>query len=134
MTTEEIKIGTRLWCFDTNHRIYEKEDDGRSSSGSSGGPIYEKYFRERYVVGENKKSWLVSHDKTDSPEDHWVIKVSKVTMCAKSRYCIGTNYYTDQQKDDMVFLDKHKHNTIDAIRNISAPLLKQVMEVLNIPY
>lgn len=54
--TSEIGVGSTVYVFDENHRIYQP---GISS------PIFREYFREQKVVGETSRSWLVGYGGRD---------------------------------------------------------------------
>lgn len=54
-----IKIGSPVWIFDINHRVYRKGPDGRSLGG---GPIWREHWVKYEVIGETSRSWIVGHD------------------------------------------------------------------------
>jgi hypothetical protein len=53
--TAPLKVGSPLWRFDINRRVYAKDDKGRTV----GGPIWREHWTPREVVGETRVSWLV---------------------------------------------------------------------------
>lgn len=52
----ELRVGSKLWWFDENRRVYPDTDSW------SRGPIWSEHWREVEVVGETKRSWLVGTD------------------------------------------------------------------------
>ena len=49
-----LKVGSEIWRFDENHRIYKKDANGRSN----GGPIYREHWRSTTIQAETTKSWI----------------------------------------------------------------------------
>ena len=49
------EIGDPVWYFDENHRVYERDENGRSH----GGPIWREHWRPAEVVGETRVSWII---------------------------------------------------------------------------
>ena len=52
----ELKVGSKLWQFDCNRRIYQKDAKGRSF----GGPIWREHWRPAEGVGETRVSWIIN--------------------------------------------------------------------------
>ena len=50
-----LAIGSAIWIYDVNCRVYAKDAAGRSH----GGPLYRESWREEPIIGETKKSWLI---------------------------------------------------------------------------
>jgi hypothetical protein len=44
----------RVWIFDTNRRVYERDENGRAK----GGPIWRDHWKEIPIVGETRVSWV----------------------------------------------------------------------------
>lgn len=51
-----MKVGDTVWKHDRNRRVYEYDNGDKSTS-----PIYRKSFREMYIIGETRVSWLISY-------------------------------------------------------------------------
>lgn len=51
----EPYVGMRLWEFDDCRRVYRKDASGRSV----GSPIWREHWKEVFIVGETRVSWLV---------------------------------------------------------------------------
>lgn len=97
-----IKIGDTLYQFDINHRVYEKDADGRGR----GSPIYEKHFRPFPVIGETKQSWLCGHERMP-------MKVNKATLreSGKSGYS-GHQWFTAEGMEDDIWLHSRRHEIV----------------------
>lgn len=53
--SEEIKIGSTVWVFDPNRRIYERNDRG--------GPIYKEHWRQEKIVSDTSRSWVLEYGR-----------------------------------------------------------------------
>lgn len=63
-TEKPLGIGSRIWIFDVNTRVYPQKD-----GQSFGAPIWRSHWVEWFIVGETKVSWLISRIKADIPDD-----------------------------------------------------------------
>lgn len=107
MSSTTIQIGTRLWKLDENHREY---DENRKL-------IYEKCFRECYVVGENRASWFVNWDKDAKADDWRNGKVAKDTLLSRNnRGYSASKYYTNEGKQDHLWLKIHRGRITEKVR------------------
>lgn len=50
-------IGDSVWVFDENRRVYTKPAKGKVYS--SGPPIWREHWRQMWIIGENRRSWLL---------------------------------------------------------------------------
>lgn len=64
---KQLKIGSEVYMFDANKRVYDKDKDGQSF----GSPIYRKYFFKTTIIEETSRSWIV---------DYWRTKINKKTL------------------------------------------------------
>lgn len=102
-----------LYYFDQHHRVYEINGVKKSS------PYYEGYFRPIKIVSENDKEML---------SDYGIIK--KKTM----QYHYGRQKYkvfTQQQKDDEVYVQENRNTIAEKVRALSAEKLRLVEAILN---
>lgn len=53
-----VAIGSAIWIYDANRRVYARDAAGRSY----GGPLYRESWREEPIIGETKMSWLIGPD------------------------------------------------------------------------
>ncbi len=51
----QIAVGSKVWVFDANKRVYAKDEKGRAF----GPPIHREHWVEREVVSETSRSWIV---------------------------------------------------------------------------
>jgi hypothetical protein len=60
MSAKLIGIGTQLFVFDENRRVYPSVGTG-ARRVITGAPIYREHFRPLKVVGQTSRSWLLEH-------------------------------------------------------------------------
>ena len=101
-------IGKKIWIMDQNHRVYRKDEKGRSI----GGPIWREYWGEVEITGETKLSWLTS----------WGQKIPK-----KGGYGIA---FTEEEVNRLAYVEENKYRISDAVRNLEYDKLKQVAEII----
>ncbi len=109
----QTDVSSRLYYFDQNRRVYEMNGVKKNS------PYHEGYFIPIKVVSENDKEIIC---------EYGVIK--KKTM----EYHFGrTKYkvYTEQQKNDEVYVQENRHIIAEAVRCLSADRLRAVESILN---
>ena len=104
------KIGDVFYFFEENHRVYDK------TKGS--GPIYREHFRPRYIVGQEKQSWLVSRNA----DGKFPSKISKQHFLKK--------HYTAQQVDDRCWEEQHRYRICDLVNRCTIDELKQIAAIL----
>jgi len=51
-------IGTTVWIFDENNRVYRRDSKGQSIGG---GPIWREHWRPVQIVSETKRSWVTAY-------------------------------------------------------------------------
>jgi hypothetical protein len=109
-----MKIGDVVYSFDLNHRVYAKDP---GSQFSSNGPIYREHFRQKYIVGEEGRSWLVS----STPDGKYPSKVSKSKAI----------FLTAAQVDADCWVDAHRHKVCDVLRSCTdADMIKTVAALI----
>lgn len=110
MTTTPLAIGSTVWRFDINHRVYR----GPTRSVSVGGPIYREHFRPVEIVGETSRSWLVGYGKT------------KIPKANDGRECNGF-FLTQEAVNDAVFREDHAYRISEAVGQCADVIvLKQI--------
>jgi hypothetical protein len=116
----ELGIGSRVWEFDTNHRVYPPKKPGQRYSG--GPPIYEKHFIEYRIVGEEGRSWLLQRGEGWRPT-----KVGKQQL--------GKKFFTDSQREGMIWAHEHRHAMIRMIERCDdVDVLKQIAGLVGYKY
>lgn len=63
-----MKIGDKVWWFDETRRVYV--DDGGNRAHS---PWYRGHFKEKFIIGETRQSWILSFDRNTHPKDGFKI-------------------------------------------------------------
>ena len=67
-----LGIGSTIWRFDENHRIYKDKHSG---------PDYRCFWRECVITGETSRSWIVGNwGKCPKRGDHtrWALTAQEV--------------------------------------------------------
>lgn len=59
----KLSIGSIIWWWDVNLRVYHKDQAGRSVGGS----IWREHWRPREVIGETSRSWLIGRHYDEKP-------------------------------------------------------------------
>jgi len=104
-------IGAKLWLFDRDHRVY--------TPGGNDGPIYREYWIARYIVGEEKRSWLVS----DFEDGKYARKMMKSTAAIILK--------TETQVEDYCWLNSNRQRLADAVgRCTDVAVLRRVANIV----
>ncbi len=110
MSSGSLGIGSTVWTFDPNRRVYDKT--------KRGGPIYREHFRPRTIVGETRVSWIL---------DGWdAQKVNKKTLAGI--------FPTEQHVNDAAYMHDIRRVLIEALedcRDVDA--LRRIEVILNEP-
>lgn len=73
-----IAIGSKLWMFDENRRVYAKTENK-----FAGRTIWREHWRPMKVVGETRVSWLVGFEGSALPlQPHMLRKLPKTAFKA----------------------------------------------------
>lgn len=122
-----LKVGSRIWNFDTNRRQYKRNITGYAI----GSPIFSAHFAAREIAGETKQSWLVL------PYAGWPIeradKVNKKTLLSSSKGGPGTGcaWHTDETRDVLIWIHLNERKLISALENCKdLDRLKQIAALL----
>ena len=112
-TLQQHNVSSRLYYFDQNRRIYEMNGVRKSS------PYHEGYFIPIKVVSETDKEIICEYGtiKKKTMEYHFW----------RSKYKV----YTEQQKNDDVYVQENRHTIAEKVRTLSADKLRMVEAVLN---
>lgn len=57
-----VGVGSTVWLFDFNHRVYLKREPGESPYISHA-PIWRGHWVPWEITGETSRSWVLSHGK-----------------------------------------------------------------------
>ena len=65
MTSEaimgDIKIGSPVWVFDINRRVYRPRSPG--DRHLSGGPVWREHWGKHKIGGETSRSWVLDNGR-----------------------------------------------------------------------
>jgi hypothetical protein len=115
-----LKIGDSVWVYDSNHRVYPKD-------GRGGSPIYREYWRERFIVGETRVSWILGLRPDSSPNHGWSQKVPKNPR-EIDRVGIA---YSPAELEAHCWMHDHRYRLMRKIEYCTDPaLLKQIAEMV----
>lgn len=92
-----VGIGSTVWIFDANHRVYNRPENGGLASG---GPIWREHWRPRRIIGETPRSWLLEGWRNE--------KVPK-----KGGKGIA---FSEGELDRLEFINNHAYKISDAVR------------------
>jgi uncharacterized protein (DUF488 family) len=111
-----LKVGSVLYNFDGNRRVYKKAPGAQYSSG---GPIYEKHFAPATIVGETKVSWIM---------DLYDAKVNKKTLDSSTKFA-DRGYFTKSAMEADIWSHDHRHIIV---REVERAGLEQLQEIARI--
>jgi hypothetical protein len=112
-----IGVGSTVWVFDYNHRVYTKAPDG---SVYGGRVIWREHWRPKTITGETSRSWIVQ-------EHPWTptIKIPKKDP--------PTHIYAFSEDEviQRAWVNDHAHKIAEIInRRIDYSTLRKVAEVI----
>lgn len=102
----------KLYYYDINRRIYTMNGVERLS------PYEEGYYREIVIVSETEKEYICTIGRIN--KQNMMYKVGRVTVST----------YTEQEKNDAVFIAENAHLIARRIMDIDAKTLREVEAVL----
>lgn len=110
----KFAVGQRVWIFDENSREYSSPAKGRTF----GDLIYESHFVAMMVYSIEKRVYVIGTMSGNLKKRISFAKAEKL-------------HRTDQEKQDMCFVDEHRYRLarfIDACRDAS--ILRSVAKVI----
>lgn len=107
----DIKVGDKFFMFDTNRRVYERDEKGHAT----GGPTFRGHFYEVTIDGETSRSWLVGK---------W-----KPTKVPKSDPF--SVLYTEAMIDDAEWVSRHRSRIASLVQFTKDPdTLRNIAEIV----
>lgn len=100
-----LAVGSILWWFDTNHRVYRRDADGRAT----GGPIYREHWRETRIKSETARSWVTERGH----------KIDKRTGESRTAYGRITFAYSQAEIDDRCWIEENRYALGERVRSCS---------------
>lgn len=102
-----IGIGSEIWRYDENRRVYSK--DGK------GGPLFREKWHKVEILGETSRSWITSYYKEKVPKKG-----------AHPRWA-----FAESEIDDACFVHDHRWKIIRAIERVyDADALRQIAAIV----
>jgi hypothetical protein len=109
------EIGDVVYIFDINNRVYRLDEKGRSS----GGPIYRGHFIPYLIVGEDKRSWILSSKAWDGRGVPWPGKTAK------------SKVLTEAEVEARCWINDHSRGLAETVRRCeNIETLKRIAELV----
>lgn len=108
-----VAVGSAVWVYNCNCRVYAKDASGRST----GGPIYRAHWEEKKIIGETSRSWIIGRGTWDE------LKVPKK----------GPHHglcFSMDEVEDMCWVNDHRHKIAAMLTKATAAQLKSCAAVL----
>ena len=103
-----------FYYFDNNKRVYEK--DGVITNSQN----YEKHFIKIQILEETDKEYICQYGRT----------INKRSMLYKIDSSTRTKIYTEQEKEDKVYVNSKAHSLAELVRKSDANTLREVERLL----
>jgi hypothetical protein len=125
--SETLGVGSTVYLFDQNCRVYQKNEDGRAI----GPPIWIEHWRPYKIVGENRMMWLLEGGEKFP-------KKNGTRTAARGGYTGMTVATSWEAVKEQEWLHVHRYSIaravercqdISTLRQISAILLSTGVEV-----
>lgn len=115
--TKQLNIVDTMPCFyhfDINRRVYEK--DGIKSNA----PFYEEHFVKINIIGETDKEYICQFGRT----------INKRSMLYKINSSTRVKVFTEQEKEDNIYIHSKLIYLVDLLRKSDANTLREVEKLL----
>ena len=115
--TEPLDKAAVMPCFyhfDVNRRVYEK--DGKRSNA----PFYEEHFVKIQIIEETDKEYICQYGRT----------INKRSMLYKIDSSTRKKVFTEQEKEDDVYVNSKAHSLAELVRKSDANTLREVERLL----
>ena len=111
-------IGDTVWMFDSSHRVYKRNIDGRAM----GGPIFREHFRPALIIGETAKSWVLDASGLKVPK-----MGGDVRYCGSGPYGKRAVFMTQAAVDAACFRNGHQYKISKAVETCTdVAVLRQI--------
>ena len=104
MTNQPLGVGSTIWVFDRNHRVYKNR---------RGSPDYRSHWVAVQITGETSRSWIAgSYGKCPKRGDHrgWALQLWEV--------------------DGDVWAHVHRHKIVNMVERCSVDELRNIAHML----
>lgn len=96
----EIGIGSTVWVFDPNRRVYPRAPEGKLCLSDS--PIWREYWRPCTIKGENSRSWILSDGTKVPKKNHNPLMVS----------------FSQEEIDKAAWVQENRHKIVRVIERL----------------
>lgn len=110
-----IGIGTTLYMFNENRRVYERDENNKAK----GGPIYAEHFEPVEIHGETKVSWLCG-------PRYSVSKVNKKEIQSGR----AGSYFTAEGMVDNIWANHHRYKLRCLVDAAAPDQLRQIAVIV----
>jgi len=119
-----VAVGSTVWIFDANRRVYADKKLGNGKLWPSGPPIWREHWRQHVITGETRVSWLVA----DYVGDRHPRKISKRDLAAGKVRGVLTS---ERDLDAACYVNEHAHAVADRVSRLAggeqaAAVLRQI--------
>jgi len=104
-----------FYHFDVNNRVYEVDGVRQSS------PYYEKHFTKIVVIEETDKEFICQYGRT----------INKRSMLYKIDSSTRKKVFTEQEKEDNIYVNSKAHNLAELVRKSDANTLREIERLLS---
>ena len=109
------QIKCKFYYFDINRRVYEK------NGVKSNAPFFEDHFVKITIVAENDREFI----------DHLKRTINKRSMLFKLGRTTRVKVYTEQEKEDAIYVNSKAHKLAEKVRKADANTLRKIEELLS---
>jgi hypothetical protein len=109
---DNLKIGSTVWIFDENRRVYPKDKSGGS------GPIYREHFSPEIIDGETRTSWLIR-------SKHWR-KADWIRINKKNPQCC----VSIEEVDEQCWAQEHRYKIMQLAQTADYKTLRKIAELV----
>jgi hypothetical protein len=108
----DLGVGSIVWVFDKNRRVYRTPEPGRL--WSSQGPIYREHFRPIKIANETRVSWVLANGN----------KVNKKTLAGI--------YTSEAQIDDHCWVHDYLRSIVRIVERCNnAVILRKIADLVD---
>jgi hypothetical protein len=122
-------VGSKVWVFDLNHRVYADKKIAKGQLWYSGAPIWREHWVPKVITGETSRSWLVSTYEGD----RFPTKLSKAELANGTLHGVLTS---QADVDAACYVNKHAFSIAERVQRLptigpgagvkTAEVLKQI--------
>jgi hypothetical protein len=104
-----------FYHFDVNRRVYEKDGIKRNS------PYYDEHFVKIEIIEETDKEYICQFGRT----------INKRSMLYKIDSSTRKKVFTEQEKEDDIYVNSKAHRLAELVRKSDANTLRDIERLLS---